>query len=334
MRKVLGLLLVLGLLALPVAASDEPVLMLNTTGQPAPEMALGSFPEPVDPPSVICGDLAFDGVNGLAAQRRDDIGLESWVMVNCQITEPTEIQGFIWVTVDNGDNDWIGVDDFAIWDAATVEQGCADDSNSKQVRNLTNTREGPLGVLFGRNIWRYTLKLPDDGTRPILQPGKYYFGVRAVLGTGQSFILTVPCNGRKPIYFQSAFFGFPCAVPGINVFGADFCAAVQVLGKPVETQSCCTGAETVKALCKRLADGRCKVLGKVSGGRPGCGVQVCIQGPAEGCKVTRFNDRGKAKGVFKGVPCGTYRVIVIIDCNGDGIFGNDADITIVKTITC
>lgn len=244
MRKLLGFL-VLGLLALPVVASDD-LMQVNPSGIPAPVSGIlpPVDPNPVDPCEDQCGTLAYDGVNGYAAARRPD-GLESWVMIDCDIREETEIQCFTWIAVDNTDQDWSGVDDFAIWDAATVETGCADDSNTVAAgRDLANSRSGPVDFLFGRNAWRYSLNIP-----PVtLAPGRYYFAVRAVIGAGQSFILTTPDDGTES-YFQSVFFGFPCAIPGSNVFGVPASNAIVVGGKTgPPTPRCIYQANKVKNL--------------------------------------------------------------------------------------
>jgi hypothetical protein len=205
-------------------------MVVNPSGVPAPVMGLVPPPQEIDPPTVLCGDLNFDGINGGAAQRWDSLGLSSWLMINCEFDQEMEIQGFNWVTVDTGDANWLQRDDFAIWNAATVEPpGCAGDQGDvANGRDLSNSREGPLGQLFGLNIWKYHLTLPDPVTLPA---GKYYFGVR-IVSEGQSFILTTFCTGQKPAYFQSDFFGFPCAVNASAIFGADSCVAIEVLGKP------------------------------------------------------------------------------------------------------
>ncbi len=253
MKKMLCLLM-LGLLAMPVVAED--LMQVNPSGIPAPKSDLVPPPDTVDPMDVLCGDVAYDGVNGYVAQRRPD-GLEAWTMINCEFPEDVEIQGFNWVTVDNTDGDWAGTDDFAIWEASTVENGCADDSNTVAAgRDLTNTRQGPIDFLFGRNAWRYTLVLPDPVTLPA---GKYYFGVRAVTVSGQSFILTTPLNGRKETWFVSAFFGFPCAVPASTLFGAPSSNAIEVLGKPAgpPTPRCIYQVSKVKNkanLCGTVCD--------------------------------------------------------------------------------
>lgn len=203
----------------------------------------------------ICGNLNFDGVNGLSAQRRGD-GLESWSMTNCELEADTTLTGFCWLAIDNTDADWIGTADYSVWDGATVETGCADDSNPVAAGfDVTNNRQplldggGNQVVLFGRNAWIYDMKVPDAD----LAPGKYYFAPRIVVGGGQSFILTVPCDGNKPTYFQSEFFGFPCAVPGSQVFGSDLCAAVQPKGRQGPPQDRClyevTKAKGQKDLC-------------------------------------------------------------------------------------
>jgi len=229
MRTLLCTIALLGF-AVGAYASDKPVMMANPSGIQAPAPGILPPPQEIDPEDVLCGDLNYDRVNGLAAQRYIDGQLASWVLVNCEFDAEFEIQGFNWDAIDNTDGDWAGRDDFAIWDAVTVEQGCADDTNTIAAgSDLANERVSLNEVIFGRNAWAYHLTLPDPVT---IQPGKYYFGVRAVVNGGQSFILTVPCNGRKQVYFQSIQFGFPCAVPGINAFGAEYCAAVEVLGKP------------------------------------------------------------------------------------------------------
>jgi hypothetical protein len=242
MQKWLFGLMAMALMAMPVLAQDEPTTNVNPSGVVTSSSRILP-PRPLDPGEILCGDLDYDRVNGLAAQRRPD-GLQSWVMVYCEFDRPVQIQAFEWVTVDNTDNDWGGTDDFAIWPAQTVENGCADDSNTiAGGRDIRNTRV-PLGeVIFGRNSWHYSMDIPDVD----LPAGGYYFAVRAVVVSGQSYILTVPCNGRKPIYFQSVFFGFPCAVPGRNVFGVDYCAGVTVIGKDQEGGNSCKYNRKVKA---------------------------------------------------------------------------------------
>jgi len=198
-------------------------------------------PDPVIPTNgePVCGALDFDGVNGFAAQRRDDIGLESWGLANCEFSDVMAIAGMIWWAIDDSDSDWIGLADYAIWDADTVENGCADDSTVIiEERDIANTREpllddnGNQVVLFGRNAWIYTVKFSPM----TFKPGKYYFAPRTVLETGQSFILTRDCNGDKEAWFQSEFFGFPCAVP--SQFFPE-CVAIAPFGEAVPPEPAC-----------------------------------------------------------------------------------------------
>jgi hypothetical protein len=283
MRKWLLGLVAMAFMALPVLAQDEPVTNLNPSG--AIVSSLPALPPaPMDPGDTVCGDLAYDRVNGLAAARRTDGTLDSWVMVHCEFSVPTEIQAFEWITVDNTANDWNGFDDVAIWNAATVESGQATGvGDVLNQPNLSNTRvDGE--PLFGRPGFKYTLDITDV----CLPAGSYYFGVRIVIGTpaaGQSFILTVPCNGQKPIYFQSTSFGFPLAVPGRNVFGVDYCAAVNVIGK-----DCDGGDKFCEADCTKVKAKRC---------------DVCPQGVQKSntpCQTDPECRRG-AKGKVKVVAC-------------------------------
>jgi hypothetical protein len=203
--------------------------MANPSGVPAPVKGIVPPPDQIDPQDPICGGLNYDGENGLAAERWPSLGLEAWEMVNCEFDQQMEIQGFNWVTVDDTGGVWQGVDDFAVWNASDVENGCADDSNTVcSGRDIPNTRVDTGDVLFGRPVFIYSMKIDPC----ILEPGKYYFGARIVGENGQSFILTIPCDGRKQGFFQSVFFGFPCAVPNDQIFGVPYCAGIEVLGKP------------------------------------------------------------------------------------------------------
>jgi len=250
MRKWLLGLVAMAFMALPVMAQDEPVTNLNPSG--AIVSSLPALPPaPIDPGDTVCGNLLYDRVNGLAAARYAGGGLDSWVMVHCEFSVPTEIQAFEWMAIDNTDGDWNGFDDVAIWKAATVEGGQANGvGDVLDQPNLPNTRVSNGEIIFNRNSWKYTLDITDV----CLPAGSYYFGVRAVLNGGQSFILTVPCDGQKPIYFQSTSFGFPIAVPGRNVFGVDYCAAVNVIGK-----DCGGGDKFCEADCTKVKAKRCNI---------------------------------------------------------------------------
>jgi hypothetical protein len=210
-------------LAIPAFAAD--VTNVNPSNVIMDQVP--SVPVPVNGDPV-CGELSFDGVNGYAAARRPD-GLESWVLANCE--DAGNLGGMCWLAIDNTDADWDGTADYAVWDAATVEGGCADDSNTICAgRGIANTRDplldgsGNQVILFGRLAWTYCVKFDECPTR-----GKIYVAPRVSIGAGQSFILTRACNGDKPTYFQSAFFGYPCAVPANQLFGVDACNAIQAL---------------------------------------------------------------------------------------------------------
>lgn len=232
MRNWLVGLTALALVAVPVVADDLIVTNLNPNGVVMNPVV--NRP-PLDPEDLLCGSLAYDGVNGLAAQRWDSIGLSSWAMSYCEFDVETTIQAFKWVTVDNADNVWLGTDDFGIWTAALVEGGCAGDvGDVASGRDIVNSRTGPIDFLFGRNAWEYYMDIPDV----TIPAGGYYFGTR-IVGEGQSYVLTVPCDGNKPGYFQSDYFGYPCAVTNATVFGADYCVGIAVLGKQGEPKPRC-----------------------------------------------------------------------------------------------
>jgi hypothetical protein len=229
MRTLVCTLAILGL-AVSAYASDTPSLVANPSGIKAPVTGIAPPVQPIDPEDPLCGRLDPDGQNGLAAERWPSLGLEAWVLVNCEINEPTSLQGFNWYAIDDSQAIFQGVSDFAVWNASDVEGGCADDSNTvASGRDLPADQTATGESYFGRPAFLYHVTLPDAVT---LEPGKYYFAARIVGEGGQSFILTVPCDGQKPGWFQSAFFGFPCAVPNSTVFGVDYCAAIQPLGKP------------------------------------------------------------------------------------------------------
>lgn len=282
------LLCLLAPLSVPfrASASDEPVMFVHPSGVSAPSPAIISPLHPTGPEAVLCGDLNYDGVNGLAAQRWDSIGLESWVLAYCDIEGEVQIQGFNWVAVEWKGWNWFGLADFAIWDAGTVENGCADDSNTiASGRDLLSSRNlAECGFQFC--FWRDHVSLPDP---PVLAPGQYYFAVRNVTEGHQSYIATAPCNGRKPIYFHSDFFDFPCAVPSMEVFGVDYCVAIEVLGAPpfpCENDGCgtlkklaCRGSPTFNVVAR-------------GSGTPGGEITVNLDGE-DACATV--NSRGKWK---------------------------------------
>ncbi len=285
MRSLLCSLPLLGFV-LSAYASDKPVMMVHPPGVLGPSPAIIPWSHPTGPENILCGELNCDGGNALTAQRWDSIGLQSWVLAHCDIEDQVEIQGFNWLTLDYDDGDWSGLADFAIWDVATVENGCADDSNTiASGRNLSNTREVGIDCTFSYDEWKYQVILLD---RPVLEPGQYYFGVR-IVAEGQSFIFTTPCNGRKPIYFHSEYFGYPCAVPGMEVFGVDYCAAIEVLGAPpfpCENDGCGT--------FKKLACKGSPTFNVVAKGRGTPGGEITVNLDGEDNCVT-VNSRGKWK---------------------------------------
>lgn len=244
MKKLLCCCLALGLVS-TAFGSD---LLVANKGKPA------GISQPAQENENDCGALAFDGVNGLAGQRRDD-GLESFVLAPCAIDGTGKM--LAWYAIDNSEFDWNGNADYSAWDANDVENGCANNGNTvASESDVPNDREplldnnGNQVVLFGRLAWIYTVPVSQDLS------GAGYVAPRVRVTAGQSFILTRPCDGDGPIWFQSEFFGFPCAVPGRNVFGQDFCGAIELrsdFGPP--TGACCQGDGTCTETLEEDCDG-------------------------------------------------------------------------------
>jgi hypothetical protein len=221
MRTILCAFAVLGLV---VSAQAADVTSVNPSGV-VKDMTFGS---PIPVQDIICGALDYDGVNGLAGARRQDGTLESWILAWCP--QAGGVGGVQWLAIDNTEQDWVGLDDVAAWDQSTVEGGTATDGNAAVLEfDIPNERaplmddNGNQVVIFGRLAWIYTI---------FPYPNAFaggYFSARAVIGTGQSFILTRPCGGEdKPIWFLSTSFGYSPAVPGNVVFGVDYCACMVV----------------------------------------------------------------------------------------------------------
>ncbi len=232
MRNWLVGLTALALVAVPVIADDLIVTNLNPSGVVMNPVV--NRP-PMDPEDLLCGSLAFDGVNGLAAERWVSLGLSAWDMSYCEFDVETTIQAFKWVTVDDSLQVSQGNGDYAIWTAALVETGCAGDVADVANGNFSTQQTDLNQTLFGRPVLEYYMPIGDV----VLPPGGYYFGTRVVGENGQSFILTVPCDGNREGYFQSDFFGIPCAVTNTTMFGAPYCPGIAVLGKQGEPKPKC-----------------------------------------------------------------------------------------------
>lgn len=239
MKKWGMFLLVMGL-ATVAYAGDSP--MANTTGVPGdvPDMPPIVFNEPV------CGLLVFDGENGYAAQRRPD-GLESWVIAPCT---PGAAKQICWLAIDNSTGDWDGTCDYAGWETM---DGCQDDSTAcVMVIGARNSREpllddnGNQVVLFGRLAWIYCVEVTADTSCA------NWIAPRISIGNGQSFILTRALGDEGQTWFQSEFFGIPCAIPGSDLFGVEKSNAIQVYAG--EPRTYCVGTVTGT----RRFEGPCK----------------------------------------------------------------------------
>jgi hypothetical protein len=98
--------------------------------------------------------------------------MDSWPMVKVPCGGQM-ITGFRWIAYDSDDESWTGAADFAVWPAATVEQGCANENTAVLVSYDIPNERTPMNYK-GIPLWEYTLHV-----EPFTAPkGEFYFSIR------------------------------------------------------------------------------------------------------------------------------------------------------------